>query len=358
MWPYGVLFALPVWFAISHLRPVDLSFAATKWSISWHIMFAVLVLMIGLRHEVGGDWLTYLEHLDQVVGATLSEAITLGDPAYSLLNWLADQTPFGIYLVNTVCAALFAWGLLAYCRAQPRPWLALVVAVPYLVIVVAMGYSRQGVAIGLAMMGLVALERARVRAFVFWITIAALFHKSALILIPLAAIAGTKRKLLTVFLVGIIGALLFVLLLQESLTNLQYGYLEQEYESSGAAIRIAMNALPAFLFLVFRRRFGLPTALQTFWTWMSLSALAFVILLKLSPSSTAVDRVALYWIPLQLFVWSRLPNAMGQRNGLNSLFVYGVVSYSAAVLFVWLVFAKTAFAWLPYKFYPWVWLWQ
>jgi hypothetical protein len=77
-----------------------------------------------------------------------------------------------------------------------------------------------------------------------------------------------------------------------------------------------------------------------------------------SPSSTAVDRVALYWIPLQLFVLSRLPDAMSQRPGLNSIWVQLVVAYSAAVLFVWLFFASHAFAWLPYQFYPWVLIWE
>jgi len=95
-----------------------------------------------------------------------------------------------------------------------------------------------------------------------------------------------------------------------------------------------------------------------FWTWLSLGALGSVVVLMMSPSSTAVDRLALYWIPLQLFVLSRLPNAIGRPNSLNSIWVYGVVAYSAVVLFVWLFFAIHAGAWLPYQFYPWVWLFK
>jgi EpsG family len=358
MWPYWSMFLLPMYWALTRLRPALPLSQGRRWPQLWQLVFIWFVLMIGLRHEVGGDWLSYLEHLDIAAAETFSEAIAHGDPAYSLINWLAAQLGMGAYLVNSVCAAFFTWGLLVFCRAQPRPWLALVVAVPYLVTVVAMGYTRQGVAIGFAMLGLVALGQGRVLRFVWWIVVAATLHKSAVILVPLAVLAGAKRRVFTLLWVGLVGALLFVLMLQESVDSLASGYLEAEYQSSGAAIRIAMNALPAALFLLLRKRFPLTPQQRTFWTWMALGAIGFVVLLKLSPSSTAVDRVALYWIPLQLFVWSRLPNALGRPNGKNPVWVFAVVAYSAAVLLVWLAFADTAFAWLPYQFYPWIWLWK
>jgi hypothetical protein len=40
------------------------------------------------------------------------------------------------------------------------------------------------------------------------------------------------------------------------------------------------------------------------------------------------------------------------------VWVYVVVAYSATVHFVWLFFADTAFAWVPYQFYPWVLFWK
>lgn len=321
-------------------------------------MFVVLVLMIGLRYDVGGDWENYLPKIVDASYKTFAQAVATGDPAYGLLNWLAANSGFGIYLVNIVSAAFFSWGLLAFCRDQPRPWLALVVAIPYLVTVVGMGYTRQGAAIGLGMLGLVALSDRRLLRFVLFVALAATFHKSAVILMPLAVLAGTRNKLWTMFWVGFATLLFYVLLLQDSVEALQYGYLEKQYQSQGAAVRLAMNAVPALLFLWYRRRFVMPQAERTFWTWMSLGALGFVGLLIVSPSSTAVDRVALYWIPLQLYVLSRLPNALGSPNGRNGVLVRGVVAYSAMVLFVWLVFASHAKYWLPYQFYPWVALWN
>ena len=359
MLPYWLLFLLFSIPALTNLRQSSPSISGKNWSISWRVTFIFLTFIIGLRHEVGGDWIHYFRNLEAISYLSLSESLLRiqGDPADSFLNWIAAQLGLGIYLVNFIYASLFSWGLLIFCRNQTRPWLALTVAVPYLTIVVAMGYSRQGVAIGLAMLGLVALENKGVLKYLIWISLAALFHKSAIILIPLAVFDGTRSRLLKLLGVGFILSLLFFLLLQDSLDRLIGGYIYDQYDSSGAAIRIAMNAIPAVIFLLWRRRFALSSKMLTFWSLMAWGALAFVALLYISPSSTAVDRLALYWIPLQLFVWSRFPDVIGRSGAKNSLWVYLVVGYSAATQFVWLYFATYSYLWLPYQFYPWVWLW-
>jgi hypothetical protein len=361
MWPYWLLFLVPAYCAISRLSPTqttDIFHQRSRWPDTWRISFFLLVLMIGLRYEVGGDWFQYLDMLDSYTDSQLSNQYAFQDPAFVLLNLMAVKTGLGIYFVNVISAIFFSWGLIVFCRAQPRPWLALAVAVPYLITVAAMGYTRQGVAIGIAMVAMTALGQGGILRFVLWIALAATFHKSAIILLPMAVLANSKRRIFTLLWVGITSIVLFALMVQEALNFLMGGYIEDAMQSSGASIRIAMNAMPAALFLIFRKRFQLSTEQRSFWSWMAWSALLLVILLAVSPSSTAVDRIALYWIPLQLFVLSRLPNALGRRDGKNLLWVLVVIGYSAAVHFVWLFFADTAFAWLPYQFYPWVWLWH
>jgi hypothetical protein len=153
--------------------------------------------------------------------------------------------------------------------------------------------------------------------------------------------------------VAVIGPLIFILFLQESVDRLFQGYVSDGMESSGAFIRVMMNALPAGIFLLWRDRFALSKASRGFWTWMSFGALLFLPALALSPSSTAVDRVALYWIPIQIFVWCRVPQAMSLGPRSEQLIRQSVVVYSLAVLLIWLLFGVHAFAWLPYKFYPW-----
>ena len=258
MIPYWLLFLLTAWLAATELRPAQGK--AVRWSSLWHITFWLLVLMIGLRHEVGGDWFNFLKNINDIAGMSLQEVLSQKDPAYNLLEWFALEIGLEIHFVNIVCALLFTWGLVVFCRAQPRPWLALLVSVPYLVTVVGMGYTRQATAIGLAMLGLVALSDRKTLRFVVFIVLAATFHKSAVILLPLAVLAGTKRRIWTTFWVLAATWLFYVLLLQDSVGDLAAGYLEAQYQSEWAAVRVAMNAVPAVLFLLFRRKFVMQPA--------------------------------------------------------------------------------------------------
>ena len=355
---YWLLLLVPWFAAIREPHGEGALLMKRSWGLSFQLYFLMLLIVVGWRHQVGGDWNNYLPTIDAALQQSFAEAMAQrGDMAYNALTWLSAHVGAGIYGVNLVCALVFAYGLMVFCQNSPRPWLSLAVSVPYLVIVVAMGYTRQGVAIGLIMLGLVALEKGSIVKFVTWVAVAAVFHKTALILIPMAIFSGLQSW---VALAGVLltAVLLFFLLLAEYVDHLVLGYITDQYASSGAAIRIAMNAVPAVLFLVFRRRLKLSESHRTFWTWMSWGGLAFVILLAVSPSSTAVDRVALYWIPLQLYVWSRLPKAMAHTQNAQLPWVVGVLLYSLTVQFVWLFFADHSHAWVPYQFYPWVWLWQ
>lgn len=358
MWPYLLLLAYPLWMAVTHMTPLRPYAAVQRMGLAWPIFFVLVIFIIGFRHEVGGDWKVYLELIEHFRGVELQKDVLRSDPAYALLNWIGANVGGGVYFVNLVCAAFFCWGLNAFCRAQTRPWLVLLVAVPYLIMVVAMGYTRQGVAIGFAMLAIARIMNGSLLRCIAWIAVAALFHKSAVILVPFVVFVKTKRPVLMIGGLAITTALLFTMLLIEYVDGLLENYVEAEYAASGSAIRIAMNALPAAILLIFKNRFNLGTQTRVFWLWMAWSALLFVPLLVLSPSSTAVDRIALYWIPLQLFIWSQLPDAFGVNGQRNPVWVLGVAAYSATVMIGWLFLADHADAWLPYRFYPWEALWQ
>ena len=310
----------------------------------------IIAVMIGLRFKVGADWSTYREIFAfsrLVTGERMFHLV--GDPAYALLTWSISHLGGAIWQVNLVCGIIFAWGLHRFARAQSNPLLAMCVAIPYLVVVVAMGYTRQAVAIGILMAGLASVIRggSTIR-FAAYVAVAALFHKTAVMVLPLVAFAQERGRVVNLLAGFALSILFYDLFLSESMNLLYRNYIQAEYSSQGAAIRVVLNVIPSVLFLINRRNFQFSRVESSLWFWFSLASLAFVALLIAIPSSTAVDRMALYMIPIQMAVWSRFPTAYKLQKFGNAL----VVIFSAAVLFTWLNFAVHARYWIPYQLYP------
>ena len=354
MWPYWVMFLVPAVAALQERwRHPGWILAAPvrRRGRAWWLVALALTLLIGYRFEVGGDWFNYIGNFYNLQWLELADVLRMSDPGYYLLNWLSIQNGGFIYAVNLVAGLLFSLGLVVFCLSLPRPWLALAAAIPYLVIVVAMGYSRQGVALGLAMLGLVALGRGATLWFMVWVLLGATFHKSAVILLPIATLAASEKRYLKIIWIGAL-SLGAAWLMREQFDQFYVNYVEAEYQSSGALIRILMLALPATILLVRRRRFPFNLAQARLWFWTAVLSLVLLALVILSPATTAVDRIGLYLLPLQLVVFAHLPEVLGRPGQKNGVWVGAVLAYYAAVQFVWLNFATHAYAWVPYQFYP------
>lgn len=325
--------------------------ASRRRSGAYLLMFgAVLIaLAIGLRYKVGADWETYKFLFSYARYADLGRVLRIGDPGYQLLNWAVQRISWEIWVVNLACGAIFASGLFRFARSQPDPWLVLVVAVPYLVVVVAMGYSRQAVAIGILMAGLAALQRgSSILRFALYVAAAALFHKTAVAVLPLVIFASQRSKMLNLV-AGIAGSvLLYDIFLSSSVEGFVQNYIETEYNSQGALIRVVMNLVPAMALFMFGRRLQFSPVELRMWTYFALAAAAMPVVMALLPSTTVVDRLSLYLIPLQLAVLPRLTYLFHGRNLGRCL----IILYAVMVLYVWLNFAVHAEYWLPYRIYP------
>ncbi|MCC1496260.1 EpsG family protein, partial [Alcanivorax sp. 1008] len=263
-----------------------------------------------------------------------------------LVNWLVAQFDGPIYWVNLICGAILMIGVMSFSRRQPLPWLALLVSVPYLIIVVGMGYTRQAVALGFLLISLTSLGRGKVGWFVFWVMLGATFHKSAVLILPVTALASTSNRLWNFTWVGLMFLVGGYLFLFDSAEHLWINYVQADYQSEGGLIRVLMNAVPAVLFFLLHRRLSLSEAERKLWLWMSLLALICIPLVVVS--SAATDRVALYLIPLQIFVFSRLPMVSAKPHSRGAI-ALGVVGYYGLVQAVWLFFATHSFAWVPYQ---------
>lgn len=365
MLPYWLLFGL---FAIGAFRYMHVARAAPSAPVPENaggsparpgdraLALAAFIpaLMIGLRYEVGTDFGAYSDMFDDITRRGLDYGFSRIDPGYALVNWMAGEAGFELWLANLACGALFMFGLVRFAKIQPQPWLALTVAVPYLIIAVGMGYSRQAVAIGFCMAGLASIAtRGSLPRFIAWVLVGALFHRSAVILIPIVAIAYSRNRFQAVV-IGLVGCALgyYVLGQGQGLEHFQRGYITQARESQGAGIRLAMNLPPALIFLAFARRFTADPVQIRIWLVFSLISVVSFGLWTTLTTTTAIDRMALYIIPLQLYVLAGIPTALSSAGKSSGLLVAIVVAYSALVEFVWLNFSNNARYWLPYQLYP------
>ena len=360
MWLYllvfGLLAALTLFRWVQPLSPAGY-FATTRWSLG--LMAVLLTLIVGLRHEVGGDWVGYFYYLELMHEAPIASTLSTNEPGYLLLNWLGANWGGGIYAVNLLSALLMMIGITAFCRSQPKPLLTLVVALPYLVVVVGMGYTRQAIAIGFVMLAISALYKARAWRYLLWVLVAVLFHKTAVVMLPFAFFALQRNKVFYGLLMLLMGGLFALAVLPYADYYLANYVTSEYYESSGAMVRLLMTVLPAVFYILNSRRFALNTVMNSFWRAMAWSSVGLLLLLLVFPqNSTAIDRLALYWLPLQLMVLSQLPNVLVIKGLGRKVGSVSIVLYSAFFYLVWLFWATHAHAWLPYQFYPWVWLWS
>lgn len=328
--------------------PVLLNPSARNSSFS----FIFLAIFIGLRDRIGADWYSYYLYALSFKGAAFLTSLQVVEPGYALLNLIASPFDNPLFLVNLLCSLFFLIPLFLFCKDQPRPALALCLAFPYLILVVAMGYSRQSVSIGFELLALLALQRSQILRFSLFILAGFLFHRTALVLLVLPITTSKYSfRFSSILKFLAISLAISYAIFSSVLPQLEYyivGYIDQSYQSQGALLRLLLCLLPALILIFNTNRFNLPETTARLWLTLSYLSISAFLCLFLFSSSTAIDRLSLYLIPLQIFVGSRLPNTRFfgfSPTALTQL----LVLYSFIVMIFWLLFAGHSFAWLPYR---------
>lgn len=345
---YWLIFLLPAILSLTSFSDGQ----EGRLSLIWVMFLIVISMIIGFRYQVGGDWLNYMSHLYIAKNKDISSIFQKTEIGFSFLTWIGANFFGGIYLPNFLGALLFSYGLIKFCLQFSRPWLAITVAVPYMIIVMSMGYTRQSIALGAVMLGFCALEKNKIKSFILYIGLGYLFHKTCLLLLPLIFLFKKQSLKGENFLFMVLMAPVIYELYNIVVINYTHNYMESGLNSSGAAIRLYLNLLPGLIYLLFKNKFSLLTVNQhKLCNILSILSALLVLLFYASPSSTAVDRMALYLQPLQLIVWSNFPDAFAVKNLKKMLWILLVILFYALVEFVWLFYGTYSSTWLPYRFY-------
>lgn len=343
MFPYIVVFAFPAILAM--LQPTHKPWKSLA---VWMPTAIFYILFIGFRHEVGSDWFNYLDMFNRdVPGMTYLDALLHDDPGFWLTMVWTYESGQDMYIINFIASIFFVSGLVIFIRRLPNPWLALTITMAYTILTLGMGYVRQGAALGLALWAITALMDKKFVKFFILIALASAFHKSAVLMLGFGLFQGGKGKYLKIIAAIVMGIGIYFAFMSGQEEQLVDLYINKNMHSSGAYIRVFMNVIPALIFLYYRKK------------WKKLWSKGYTLLLLMALGSlgafvgvwfysTAVDRVSLYFIPLQITVFSSLPILL--RGKIEPKFTtLMVILYYALVYFVWLNFASWAYMWFPYQ---------
>ncbi len=340
MTPYISLFFLLVFFATNPIY-----FTHRFRIIGLIAIMTCFVIFTGLRDGIGTDWENYLALLKTFESKKNLIKILI-DPSYSLLNIVSIKLGLGIHFINLVCSSIFMMGIYALCIRQPNPWLALSIAAPYLIFVVSMNYTRQSAAIGLFILAILSINSNKRLKYIIYTILAISFHKTALLL--LLFFPRIFKKKLTITYVSSVATITFLFtFFWPYITGLFSVYVENRMESSGALVRILITGLAGLSFFYFKDLWK-KMYKNDYYCWKWFSFLSIICVPMVFLASTAVDRIGLYLLPLQVASFSKLPFFF---TGITRTTIFSIIIFFyAALLIYWLnysIYAKCC--WLPYK---------
>ena len=344
---YSTMLMLPILAILSPLRTVGILNVGLKWLYGF-----LLIVIIGLRHEVGGDWFGYIDNYLPLVNSSLIDAMTItshsGEIGYEFVHWISWNYLGGVYFTNIVCASIYVFGLVKLSNRMPNTWVALLVSIPYMTIVVAMGYTRQSAAIGFIMLAIISILERRLIKYLFFMILAMSFHKTSLFFLPVGLLFHRKiADFKTIILMGVILPISFFIVIYNEINSMIYHYVTNSlFRSVGAQYRIMMNVIPALLFFLYYKEWRYIYGDNKMWVITGL--LSLLLFMFSFVSSTTADRLSLFLIPTQIIILSRVPILM-RSTRMQMIYVIIIIFSYSMVLYIWLFFGIHSKFWIPYS---------
>lgn len=323
----------------------------TKSRLIQVITISFLIIIVGLRFEIGGDWTNYLIMFKSLSGTSLKSYLILTDPGYGLLNFFAYNLNYEIWFINIICSILFFIGLDYFCKHCKNYWIALLIAFPYLILSVSMGYTRQSVAIGFAMIAIVHLFKGNKFSFLIWIFLALLFHKSAILLFLFTPYAFnlklTGYRNVLYFSIFII--VLFIMM--QKLSSQENLYFTDEISSAGALARMIIHAPSVGIYLLYRNRLR-KIYKEKLVILDALLALIIIFFFISFIYSTFADRFNLYFYIFDMLVLTSITLFFNRSN--YYVYLFGIIVFEFILTSVWLNYSPWAqCCWIPYQNFLW-----
>lgn len=318
-----------------------------KSNLFYGIFLLYLLFIIGFRYEIGPDWDVYNEIFESSC-QILDSGWQATDPLYIFLNCVVNKLSLGIYFVNFICALIVVCSSLFVARLCYDRCLYYVLSLPYFIYVVSMGYTRQSVAISLFSMSVCVLVSDRYKVALALQAVAFTFHKSVSPYAILTIFQRTNKYLFWLAILPVFTCL-SIFYLPDYYEYLKNQYVSGDFSSDGASFRVAFSLICSSFFLCIIRQ-KIESKLREILTIFCYLPLLYMLILILHPDlSTAIDRIALYQLPINSIILSYVPSIFIKKY--RFIVKNMIFAVSLTIFFTWVSFSSFREAWEPYKSY-------
>ncbi|OAS85133.1 EpsG family protein [Metabacillus litoralis] len=236
-------FSRPLYFGSQFIKPSK---------VLVFLVITSLVLVSGLRNNIGDTY--FYMHSYSNTEFSLSNIDFTGDFGFNLLQLFlqtfSSDPQILILTTALITNSLIVIALSKYSRIFE---LAVYVYITSGMFTVSMNGIRQYLAAGIIFMATKYILNGNFKKYFFIILLAATFHKTALVLLPIYFIVRRKAWskvtfgliIFSIFIV--LGFNLFIDLLFTSLSNTQYGHYSEFQEGGASFLRLAVNTAPILI---------------------------------------------------------------------------------------------------------------
>ena len=329
-------------------------------NIYYFAFFIILFsIYIGLRNEIGCDW----EGLKQFFYRDICnssknclstiEYLKYKEIGFTSINLLIRNLGGNFYISNYILSLFFVIPLIQFCATFKRPFLAILVSFPYLITVIGLGTIRQSISIAFLTLCINEINKNRLYRHFFYSFISSIFHYTSSIFIFLPLLIQNKmsinlNKIKKVLFLLFLFTFLFVIFNDNYFTQLLETYLYRYHTpvsiKSPLLIWIII-AIPSAILLLNYDKYK-KNDINKFWRYYSIIGLSMF--LSIFFNSVISLRLLLYFLPIQIYVFSNSPDLKIFKNSPQNAYL-GIIAFSFFILTIWLNFANHAYCYIPYE---------
>ncbi len=328
----------------------------------WFSYLILLTIFVGFRYNVGGDWIIYDEYFNLInstndifkteIGSILSVNTEFG---YDFIILLFKTFGLDIVHLNLFLSIIFFLSLTLFFNILDNKYLAIIISFPFAILLLGMGFQRQAISFSFLLFAVYYLSKDKKNIFYLFLILGIFFHKSLIIFIfyyffeKLKNISSLFSKNSIIILSILI---IFLFIFRQNFLSLIDIYLldqSKEFEpSKGAYYRIFPSFISAIIYLYFYKNLNYSNDIKSFFLYLTFISIFTSIIMIILP--TFADRLNLYLLPLQIFVFTNIITISGLKK-YSIIIELAIISFYFLFLLVWLTFATHRQFWIPYNNY-------